>query len=92
MTAASCRSARGASSASSKSELTPVYLVLNDGVWRVARLSDLLFRVHRIDAYSEVLGPFEPPRDSAERPAFVRMLRETLVARLDERRRETGTA
>ena len=70
----------------------PVYLVLNDGVWRVARLSDLLFRVHRIDAYSEVLGPFEPPRDSAERPAFVRMLRDTLVARLDEHRREAGAA
>ena len=25
---------------------TPVYLVLNDGAWRVARFSDLLFRVH----------------------------------------------
>lgn len=71
---------------------TPVYLVLNDGVWRVARLSDLLFRVHLIDARSEVLGPFEPPQDPAARPGFVRMLRDTLVARLAERRREAGTA
>jgi 1-acyl-sn-glycerol-3-phosphate acyltransferase len=71
---------------------TPVYLVLNDGVWRVARLSDLLFRVHRIDAYSEVLGPFEPPRDPDARPAFVRTLRDTLTARLDERRRQTPHA
>lgn len=69
--------------------LTPVYLVLNDGVWRVARLSDLLFRVHLIDAYSEVLGPFEPPRDPAEQPEFVRTLRDTLVARLEQRRAAT---
>ncbi len=66
--------------------LTPVYLVLNDGAWRVGRLSDLLFRAYRIDAYSEVLGPFEPPQDPSERPAFVQMLRDTLVARLDQLR------
>ncbi len=66
--------------------LTPVYLVLNDGAWRVTRLADLLFRVHWIDAYSEVLGPFDPPRDAAERPAFVRKLRETLAQRLDRHR------
>ena len=66
---------------------TPVYLVLNEGVWRVATFADLLFRVHLIDAYSEALGPFEPPQDPAARPAFVRMLRDTLVSRLDERRR-----
>jgi 1-acyl-sn-glycerol-3-phosphate acyltransferase len=65
---------------------TPVYLVLNDGAWRVARLTDLLFRVHLIDAHAEVLGPFEPPQDPAERPAFVRMLRDTLVARLEQHR------
>jgi len=70
----------------------PVYLVLNDGVWRVARFSDLLFRVHLIDACSQVLGPFGPPQDPAARPAFVRMLRDTLVARLAERRREAGPA
>jgi 1-acyl-sn-glycerol-3-phosphate acyltransferase len=65
---------------------TPVYLVLNDGAWRVARLSDLLFRVHLIDAYAEVLGPFEPPSDPAQRPAFIQTLRNTLVARLEAHR------
>ena len=64
----------------------PVHLVLNDGLWRVRRLADLLFRVHLIDARSEVFGPFEPPADQAELPAFVAGLRETLVARLAERR------
>jgi 1-acyl-sn-glycerol-3-phosphate acyltransferase len=66
--------------------LTPVYLVLNEGAWRVGRFADLLFRVHWIDASAEVLGPFDPPRDPSERAAFVRMLRETLLARLEERR------
>jgi len=70
----------------------PVYLVLNDGVWRVARMSDLLFRVHRIDAYSEVIGRFDPPADPAEHPAFLRMLRERLEARLTERRRDASAA
>jgi 1-acyl-sn-glycerol-3-phosphate acyltransferase len=61
---------------------TPVYLVLNDGVWQGRRLVDLLFRVHHIHAYSEVLGPFEPPADDAGLADFIRGLRETLVARL----------
>jgi 1-acyl-sn-glycerol-3-phosphate acyltransferase len=70
----------------------PVYLVMNDGVWRVARFTDLLFRVHLIDAYSEVMGPFEPPADPAEWPAFVKGLRARLAARLEEHRREEPAA
>jgi 1-acyl-sn-glycerol-3-phosphate acyltransferase len=61
---------------------TPVYLVLNEGVWRVRRLADLLFRVHLIDAWSEVIGPFEPPADDAGLPEFIAGLRRTLVDRL----------
>jgi 1-acyl-sn-glycerol-3-phosphate acyltransferase len=63
---------------------TPVYLVLNEGVWRVRRFADLLFRVHLIDAHSEVMGPFEPPADDAGLPQFVQGLRQALVARLAE--------
>ncbi len=70
----------------------PVYLVLNDGAFRVATFADLLFRAHLIDAYSEVLGPFEAPRDAAQHPEFVRTLRETLVARLEALRREAPAA
>jgi 1-acyl-sn-glycerol-3-phosphate acyltransferase len=65
---------------------TPVYLVLNEGVWRVRRFADLLFRVHLIDATSEVMGPFAPPADDARLPEFVQGLRQTLVARLAELR------
>jgi 1-acyl-sn-glycerol-3-phosphate acyltransferase len=62
----------------------PVYLVLNEGVWRVRRVADLLFRVHLIDARAEVMGPFEPPDDVAELPEFIQGLRRTLVDRLAE--------
>jgi 1-acyl-sn-glycerol-3-phosphate acyltransferase len=64
----------------------PVYLVLNEGVWRVRRLADLLFRVHLIDARSEVMGPFAAPDDVAKLPEFIRGLRGTLVDRLAELR------
>jgi 1-acyl-sn-glycerol-3-phosphate acyltransferase len=70
----------------------PVYLVLNEGAWRVARLADLLFRVHLIDAVSEVMGPFEAPIDPAEIPAFVAGLRSRLVQRLAEIRGEQPPA
>ena len=63
---------------------TPVYLVLNEGFWRVRRLADLLFRVHLIDARSEVMGPFDPPADEAGLADFIQGLRATLVARLAE--------
>lgn len=65
---------------------TPVYLVANDGVWRVRRFADLLFRVHLIDAWSEVMGPYEPPADDAGLPDFIAGLRQALVDRLAERR------
>ena len=64
----------------------PVYLVLNEGVYRVAGFADLLFRVHLIDAHSEVMGPFVPPADPSELPEFARSLRQALVDRLAERR------
>jgi hypothetical protein len=65
----------------------PVYLVVSDGGWRVARFADLLYRVHLIDYESEVLGPYELPEDLGEVAAFIHSIRETIVRRLDERRR-----
>ncbi len=70
----------------------PVYLVVSDGSWRVARFADLLWRVHLIDCESEVLGPYEIPESRDAIPAFIRSLRETIVNRLSQRRREMPAA
>jgi 1-acyl-sn-glycerol-3-phosphate acyltransferase len=64
----------------------PVYLMVNDGAWRVAKFTDLLHSVHLIDYESEILGPFEIPEDPAEIPAFIQWTREIIVNRLEERR------
>jgi len=68
----------------------PVFLVVGDGGWRVARFTDLLYRVHLIDYESEVLGPYEIPENRDEIPAFIRSVRETIVSRLAERRGEAA--
>ena len=49
----------------------PVYLMLNDGAWRVATLADLLFRAHLIDAYSRGDRPVRSASES-RRAARVR--------------------
>jgi 1-acyl-sn-glycerol-3-phosphate acyltransferase len=64
----------------------PVYLVVNEGTWRVRRLSDMLFNLPLMDAQSEVMGPFGPPREASEIPAFVEGLRQRIVGRLHEMR------
>lgn len=66
----------------------PVYLVLNDGLWRARRFTDAIFRAHLMDGWSEAFGPFEPPSDDAEIPAFVEGLRDKLVERLAAHRAE----
>jgi len=65
----------------------PVYLVLNDGSFRVRRFVDLLYRVDLIDAVSEVMGPFAPPSDPEALQPFLMDLRKRLQDRLAERRR-----
>jgi 1-acyl-sn-glycerol-3-phosphate acyltransferase len=64
----------------------PLYVVVNDGTWRVRRLTDLLFRVHLVDAYAEVLGPWEPPAEPERVRAFAQQLRRAIVDRLEELR------
>lgn len=61
---------------------TPVYLVVTDGFWTCRRLADFVFKIHKIQGETEVLGPFEPPEAEAEIPAFIMRLHETLVSHL----------
>jgi 1-acyl-sn-glycerol-3-phosphate acyltransferase len=65
----------------------PVYLAVTDGLWRSRRLVDFALRVHQLRGETEVLGPFEPPGDPAELPAFLERLRGAMVGHLAEMRR-----
>lgn len=60
----------------------PVYLVVTDGLWRSPTLLDFVFHVHELRSVTEVLGPFEPPAEEEELPAFVEGLRATMVEHL----------
>ena len=64
----------------------PVYVVINDGMWRARRVSDAIFRVHLMDGWSEVVGRFDPPEDDSELPAFIDHLRDVIVERLASHR------
>jgi 1-acyl-sn-glycerol-3-phosphate acyltransferase len=70
----------------------PVYLVVSDGMWRVRRFADLLFRVHLIDATSRVIGCFEAPARDEDLPAFAQELREALKRALVELRQSQAPA
>ncbi|HEY7412234.1 MAG TPA: lysophospholipid acyltransferase family protein [Vicinamibacteria bacterium] len=63
----------------------PVYAVVTDGFWECRRLVDVVFKLHRIQGRTEVLGPFPPP-SREEIPAFLADLRERMVRRLEEMR------
>ncbi len=69
---------------------TPVYLIVNEGTWQVRRLADTLFNLPLVDARSEVLGPFDPPTNREEVPAFLDRMREEIAARLREMRAGSG--
>jgi 1-acyl-sn-glycerol-3-phosphate acyltransferase len=64
----------------------PVYLVVSDGLWQGRRFVDFVFNVHLMRGTTEVLGPFEPPEREEDVPAFLERMRETMIARLRERR------
>jgi 1-acyl-sn-glycerol-3-phosphate acyltransferase len=64
----------------------PVYLIVTDGFWVCRNAKDFLFRIHKIDGRTEVLGPFDPPAEDAEVPAFVERMRETMLRKLEEMR------
>jgi 1-acyl-sn-glycerol-3-phosphate acyltransferase len=70
----------------------PVYIVVNDGLWRARRFIDNLFGIHLIDAWSSVHGPFDVPEEESEIPAFVEHLRGEIVRRLEEHRAQERAA
>lgn len=70
----------------------PVYLVVTDGLWQGRRFVDFVFNVHLMRGTTEVLGPFAPPEREEDVPAFLERMRETMIARLRERRSGAAAA
>lgn len=70
----------------------PVYLVVTDGYWAGRRLVDFLKAVPKLRGVTEVLGPFEPPTESAQLEAFVLEMRERIAAHLRELRARRDAA
>jgi len=66
----------------------PIYAIANEGTWRVRRLTDLLFRVHVIDARTEVLGPWVPPEDEDAWNPLLQEIRQAIEDHLDNLRNE----
>jgi 1-acyl-sn-glycerol-3-phosphate acyltransferase len=72
----------------------PVYAVVNDGVWQNRRLVDFFSGLPTASPWAEALGPFAPPENETELPAFVEALRSLIIRRLAEHRsgQEDSTA
>jgi hypothetical protein len=69
-----------------------VYLVVTDGFWKSRRFVDFVFSIPGIRGETEVLGPFDPPADVEELPAFVEGLRARIVEHLTLMRRRGNHA
>ena len=55
-----------------------VYLLVADGYWRTARLSDFLHFVSAIEGKSVVVGPFEGPEPGTDPDVFIEEMRERM--------------
>jgi 1-acyl-sn-glycerol-3-phosphate acyltransferase len=67
----------------------PVYCIVADGMWQVRTLADTVFRVADSHVHVRIIGPFQPPADETEIPAFLEALRERMVETLSEIRSGT---
>jgi 1-acyl-sn-glycerol-3-phosphate acyltransferase len=64
----------------------PVYCVVVDGFTQSRTFADGLTRFANIDARAMALGPFQPPDNLESIDPFIEMLREQMIAALDELR------
>ena len=64
----------------------PVYCVVGDGMWQARTLADTMVRVAGSRIRVRIIGPFPPPQQEADIPAFIASLRDRMIATLDEMR------
>ena len=59
-----------------------VYLMVADGLWQTARLTDFMKKVSSIDSRSAVIGPFVGPDPGADAEPFIAEMRARMEAAL----------
>src|SRR5262249_46383053 len=70
----------------------PLYLFVADGLWGLARFSDIATAMGDRDVRVSVEGPFAIPADDREHPAFIEAMRGEMIAMLERLRVPTPEA
>lgn len=68
----------------------PVYAVVSDGMWQARTLAETMTRVAGSQVRVRILGPFDPPAEDADVPAFVISLRNRMIDTLADMRRDNA--
>ena len=69
-----------------------IHLLVADGYWRSARLTDFIESVSKIDGRAVTLGPFESPEPGADPEPFIAEMRVRMQAALNELRARVPAA
>jgi 1-acyl-sn-glycerol-3-phosphate acyltransferase len=70
----------------------PVYCIVGDGMWKVRTLKESLTSLAGTSVTVRISGPFAPPEQEADMPAFIASLRERMERSLQELRAEKKVA
>ncbi len=68
----------------------PVWIIVNDGLWRLRTLGDTLFALGTVRCRMRVIGPVMSPEDPDDLPAFIEERRQTLIRELAKMRTEAA--
>lgn len=68
----------------------PVYCVVADGMWHIRTLADTMTRVANTQIRVRIIGPFHPPQQEEDIPAFIDDLRARMIATLEDIRRNAA--
>jgi 1-acyl-sn-glycerol-3-phosphate acyltransferase len=61
----------------------PVYCIVGDGMWESRTLADTITRVAGTHVKVRIIGPFHPPSEDAEIPAFLDSIRQRMIDTLE---------
>lgn len=69
----------------------PVWIIVNDGLWRLRTLGDTLFALGTVRCRMRAIGPVMSPEDPDHLPAFIEERRQILIQELAKMRAEAAT-